>query len=60
VSILHPDATRLQAELAARKVIVDKREPDVLRLGMSPLTTRFTDVFEALTLVAELATNNAD
>jgi hypothetical protein len=27
---------------------------------MSPLTTRFTDVFEALTLVAELATNNAD
>jgi kynureninase len=60
VSILHPDATRLQAELAARKVIVDKREPDVLRLGMSPLTTRFTDVFDALTLVAELATNNAD
>ena len=59
VSILHPDATRLQAELAAHKVIVDKREPDVLRLGMSPLTTRFTDVFDALILLADLAANNA-
>jgi kynureninase len=55
VSILHPDATRLQQELAARKVIVDKRDPDVLRLGMSPLTTRFTDVFDALTLLADLS-----
>ncbi len=54
VSILHPDATRLQEDLAARKVIVDKRDPDVLRLGMSPLTTRFTDVFDALTLLADL------
>ena len=31
----------------------DKREPDVLRLGMSPLTTRFTDVFHALALLAD-------
>jgi len=54
VSILHPDASRLQQELAARKVIVDKRDPDVLRLGMSPLTTRYTDVFDALSLLAEL------
>ena len=54
VAVLHPDAARLQAELGTRKVIVDKRDPDVLRLGMSPLTTRFTDVFDALTLLAEL------
>ena len=54
VSILHPDASRLQQELAARKVIVDKRDPDVLRLGMSPLTTRYTDVFDALSLLAQL------
>lgn len=56
VSVLHPDAARLQADLAARKVIVDKRDPDVLRLGMSPLTTRFTDVHDALTLLATLTT----
>ncbi len=54
VSILHDDAARIQQDLAAHKVIVDKRDPDVLRLGMSPLTTRFTDVFDALTLLAQL------
>lgn len=54
VSILHPDAARLQQDLATRKVIVDKRDPDILRLGLSPLTTRYTDVFDALTLLAEL------
>ncbi len=54
VSILHPDATRLQQQLAQRKVIVDKRDPDVLRLGMSPLTTRYTDVFDAIALLADL------
>lgn len=54
VAIRHPDATRLHADLAARKVIVDRRDPDILRLGMSPLTTRFTDVHDAITILAEL------
>jgi kynureninase len=54
VSILHPDASRLQQELAARKVIVDKRDPDVLRFGLSPLTTRFVDVHDALAVLAEI------
>ena len=54
VAVLHPDAARIQEELLGRKVIVDKRDPDVLRLGMSPLTTRFTDVFDALSAIAEL------
>ena len=55
VAIRHPDATRLHADLAGRKVIVDRRDPDILRLGMSPLTTRFTDVHDAITILAELA-----
>ncbi len=54
VAIRHADASRLHGELLARKVVVDKRDPDILRLGMSPLTTRFTDVFDALTTLAEL------
>ena len=29
------------------KVIADFREPDVIRIGCSPLTTRFTDVWDA-------------
>jgi kynureninase len=55
VSIIHPDAVALQRALADRKVIVDKRDPDILRLGLSPLTTRFTDVFECLMMLADLA-----
>ena len=52
VSIIHPDAAALQARLAASKVIVDKRDPDVLRFGLSPLTTRFVDVHDGLSTLA--------
>ena len=52
VSIIHPDAATLQQRLADRKVIVDKRDPDVLRFGLSPLTTRFVDVFDGLAALA--------
>ncbi|MFK7917922.1 MAG: aminotransferase class V-fold PLP-dependent enzyme [Ilumatobacter sp.] len=54
VSVTHPDATNLQQQLADRSVIVDKRDPDVLRLGLSPLTTRFVDVHTALMTLHEL------
>ena len=50
--MIHPDATALQSALAARKVIVDKRDPDVLRFGLSPLTTRFVDAFDGLVALA--------
>lgn len=52
VSIVHPDATDLQQRLAERGVIVDKRDPDVLRFGLSPLTTRFVDVHDGLATLA--------
>ncbi len=54
VAIRHPDARELQQALAERKVIVDYRDPDVLRFGLSPLTTSFTDVFDAMTTLAQL------
>ncbi len=44
VAIRHRDARRLTAELIARGVIPDFREPDSVRFGLSPLTTRFRDV----------------
>jgi kynureninase len=44
VAIRHPDGRRLTSELAARGIIVDFREPDVMRFGLSPLTTSFEDV----------------
>jgi kynureninase len=54
VAIRHADARRLHDALASEGVIVDRRDPDILRLGLSPLTTRFTDVFDALATLARL------
>ncbi len=54
VGVHHPDARSLHAQLVERKIVVDYRDPDVLRFGLSPLTTRFTDVFDAMTALAEL------
>ncbi len=54
VAIRDPDARSLQRELADRKVIVDYRDPDVLRFGLSPLTTSYLDVFDALQQLAQL------
>ncbi|MBV8940561.1 MAG: kynureninase [Solirubrobacterales bacterium] len=48
VAVAHGEAEALCAELIARGVIVDFRGPDVIRLGLSPLTTRFVDVWDAV------------
>jgi kynureninase len=47
VSFCHPDAERIVARLASGGVITDYRTPDRFRFGLSPLTTRFTDVWDA-------------
>jgi kynureninase len=54
VSLTHPDARRLSQQLIEAGVIPDFREPDVIRIGLSPLTTRFADVHEGLTRFAAL------
>jgi kynureninase len=55
LSVVHPDARALAAQLVEHAVVPDFREPDIVRLGMSPLTTRFADVFDGLTTLARLA-----
>jgi kynureninase len=55
LNVLHPDARRLVPALAERKVITDFREPDVVRIGCSPLTTRYVDVYDGLVALADLA-----
>lgn len=57
VAVVHPQAKAVTAALIARGVIPDFREPDIVRLGMSPLTTTFVDVFDGLVAVAEEAAN---
>ena len=54
IAVHHDDARRLVDELAARNVITDFRDPDIVRIGCSPLTTRFTDVYDGLTALAAL------
>ncbi len=55
VAVRHRDARRLCARLIARGVIPDFREPDSIRLGLSPLTTSFGDVRTGIAALRELA-----
>jgi len=48
VTYRHPRAERLVELLADANIITDYRTPDRLRFGLSPLTTRFTDVWAAV------------
>jgi kynureninase len=49
VSIGHPDAYRIdQALIHDMKVIPDFRSPDNIRLGITPISTTFTEIAEAV------------
>ena len=54
VAIRHPAARRLTDELIARGVVPDFREPDSIRFGLPPLTTRFADVAAGVDRLVEL------
>ena len=56
MTLRHPDAARLVVELTARGVIPDFRNPDGVRIGLAPLTTRFTDVYDGLAALRDLLT----
>ena len=56
VAVAHRDARGLCAALIERDVIVDFRRPDLIRIGLSPLTTRFVDVWNAVDVLVTLAT----
>ncbi|SHN26898.1 kynureninase [Cryptosporangium aurantiacum] len=54
VSLYHPDGWRICQALIARDVVPDYRTPDRLRLGFSPLTTSFEDVWTGLSRLRDL------
>ena len=54
VAVQHLRAREVVTELTARHVIFDFREPNIIRAGCSPLTTRFVDVYDGLQAVAAL------
>ncbi|MDR2988088.1 MAG: kynureninase [Nocardiopsaceae bacterium] len=55
VTLHHPEAWRINKALIAGGVIGDYRTPDRLRLGLPPITTRFTDVWDALAVLRGIA-----
>jgi kynureninase len=55
VSVCHPDARGLCDALAEAGVITDFRMPDAIRLGCSPLTTSFVEVWDGVDRLAALA-----
>ncbi|MGE7204987.1 kynureninase [Sphingomonas sp. NPDC019816] len=54
VSYRHPDAYPICQALIAHGVIGDFRAPDALRLGFTPLYTRFKDVWMAVETIARI------
>ena len=54
VALVHPDARELSRRLIDGGVIVDFRTPDAIRIGLSPLTTRFSDVRDGLAVLRDL------
>jgi len=52
VALRMPAAYEVCQELITRGVIGDFREPDLLRLGFTPLYLRFADVYEAMERLA--------
>ena len=59
ISFAHDDAYAIMQALIARGVIGDFRAPDLIRFGFAPLTTRYTDAFDAATILAEVLATGA-
>jgi kynureninase len=55
VALAHPEARALCARLIEAGVIPDFRRPDVIRFGLSPLTTRFVDVWDGMEALRRFA-----
>ena len=53
VAVAHPNAKAVVKALQARNIIFDFREPDIIRAGCSPLTTRFVDVYDGLQAIID-------
>jgi kynureninase len=54
VTVSHPAARRVMSDLVGSGVLPDFRQPDGIRLGMAPLTTRFADVYDGVQRLASV------
>jgi kynureninase len=59
VTFCHPQAEQIVGQLAAANIVADYRTPSRFRLGLAPLTTRFTDVWTAVGAARDIIEVNA-
>jgi kynureninase len=59
VCLHHPEAALISAALTRAGVIGDYRAPGRLRLGPAPITTRFTDIWDAMDAIRRIAGEEA-
>ena len=55
----HPSAYAICQALIAKKIIADFRSPDILRIGLSPLILRFTDIRVSVRALSEIMQNQS-
>ena len=58
VSIRHPGGYAIMQALIERGVIGDFRAPDLMRFGFTPLYTRYVDVWQAVSTLADIMNSN--
>jgi kynureninase len=54
IPVDHPDFRQMTAELWAQDVIPDFRAPQGIRIGLSPLSTSFTEVYRGVAAIRDL------
>ena len=59
ISYRHENAYEITQALIARGVVGDYREPGILRLGLTPLYTRYADIVRAVMTLAEVCSKSS-
>ena len=59
VALAHDDADRIVRAAAATGVVGDRRQPNLIRLAPSPLSTSFVDVWEGMTRLRDVVASGA-
>jgi kynureninase len=59
VSFRHPEAYAVMQALIARGVVGDFRTPDIIRFGITPLTLRYADLWDAAAVLRDVLMTEA-
>lgn len=57
VSLLHPEGYAIIQALISKGIIGDYREPHILRFGLTPLYTSYSDIWDTVEHLVEIMDN---